>query len=179
MTNFIKTSAVALVLSAGLTSTTAAYADAATGEARAVQLEELATVDLQITGTTNFGTSMADILTGTVTPPPSGARINVAFEGTATGPLGGTMSGVDYLNIRADGRIELNVHATIVTPDGAQISYEAGGVSVAQPDGIGILRETVKLTTTAPDYAWVNGHTFIAEGTVDTNTGEIDLVLFK
>ncbi|MEO9468763.1 DUF3237 family protein [Parasphingorhabdus sp.] len=154
-------------------------AEAATGEERAVKMEEISVVALQITDTVDFGTTMEDVMSGAVTPPLSGTRLNIAFEGTTEGVLVGTMTGVDYSNIRADGRLELNIHAVIVTPEGDQIAYEANGVLVPQPDGVGIVREAAKLTTTSPNYAWVNGYTFISEGTVDTNTGKIDLVLYK
>ncbi|MEP3226300.1 MAG: DUF3237 family protein [Parasphingorhabdus sp.] len=153
--------------------------EALKGPQRTVQMEEMSVVNLQITDTIDFGTTMEDVMTGAVTPPSSGTRLNIAFEGTTTGVLAGTMAGVDYSNIRADGRLELNIQAVIVTPEGEQISYEANGVIVPQPDGVGIVREAAKLTTTSPNYAWVNGLTFLSEGTVDTSTGKIDLILYK
>lgn len=64
LTSLTKTTAVALALTAGIASTTVAYAEAAKGEACSVQLEEMAVVDMQITGTTNFG--YAFIAEGTV-----------------------------------------------------------------------------------------------------------------
>ncbi len=88
-----------------------------------VDWEEMSVVGLNLTEVVDFGTPMMDILSGDVTPPPQGARINVDFSGAATGALSGTMSGTDFMNIRADGRIDLNIHAVIVTPDGARIAY--------------------------------------------------------
>lgn len=141
--------------------------------------EEMAVVSLQITETIDFGTAMMDVLSGAIVSPPQGVRINVDFSGTTTGVLAGTMKGTDYLNIRADGRIDLNIHAVIVTPDGERIAYEAGGVSVPGEGGIGNITETAKLTTSSEKYAWVNGHTFVAKGTVNLESGEVKLVLSK
>ena len=62
------------------------------------------------------------------TPPPAeGARFDVYFEGPITGKLNGTVKGVDYLHIRADGRCQLNIHAEITTEDGKKISLAADG----------------------------------------------------
>ncbi len=172
VSKFTKASAFAIMTA--LISASPSFADIGTA-----MWDEMSVVDLQITEVSDFGTSMNDIMSGKVAPPPQGARINVAFEGTTKGVLAGTMKGVDYLNIRADGRIDLNIHAVIVTPDGARIAYEAGGVSVPGDGGIGQLTETVKLTTSSEKYAWVNTHTFVAKGTVNLNTGEVDMVLSK
>ncbi|MFK7963279.1 MAG: DUF3237 family protein [Burkholderiaceae bacterium] len=144
-----------------------------------VDWEEMSVVGLNLTEVVDFGTPMMDILSGEVAPPPQGARINVDFSGATTGALSGTMSGTDFMNIRADGRIDLNIHAVIVTPDGARIAYEAGGVSVPGEGGIGHITETAKLTTSSEKYAWVNGHTFVAKGTVNLESGEVALVLSK
>jgi hypothetical protein len=82
----------------------------------------------------------------------------VAFEGSATGPkLDGTIKGVDYINIRADGRVELHIHGEITTNDNQKIALFADGVATPQ-EGSPILqlRENVTLTTSSPAYAWVN-----------------------
>ena len=49
-------------------------------------------------------------------PPAEGARFDVHFEGPVTGPkFSGSAKGADYLHIRADGRIQLDIHAEITT----------------------------------------------------------------
>ncbi|MEO9823521.1 MAG: DUF3237 family protein [Paracoccaceae bacterium] len=174
LTNIAAATAVAGALA---TASVAAAKDA--GAERAVTLEEVSSVEMSITGVTDYGTSMADLLAGTVAPPAQGARLDIAFGGDTTGVLSGTMTGVDYANVRADGRFELNIHAEIVTPDGARIAYQATGVSVPGADGIAQVREVAKLTTSFEKYTWVNGLTFIAEGTVNTETGAISLKLYK
>ena len=90
--------------------------------------EKVYEYDLDITGTTDFGVSLEAILSGQETVPPQGARIDVTFVGQANGRLSGSVQGVDYLQIRADGRIDLNIKATIETANGQRIGLSAGGV---------------------------------------------------
>jgi hypothetical protein len=65
--------------------------------------------------------------------PLQGARIDVAFAGLATGRLTGSVQGVDYLRIRADGRIDLDIRATVETKDGCRIALSADGVVISLP----------------------------------------------
>ena len=130
---------------------------------------------LQFTKVTEFGTTLAGLLAGKESPPPAGARIDVAFEGTCFGRgLKGSVQGVDYLNMRADGRVDLHIHADITTNEEARIALEAGGVAILTPEStIGQLRENVTLTTSHPDYVWVNPIQVWATGTVDLDKGEV------
>lgn len=58
------------------------------------------------------------------------------------------MKGVDYLRLRADGRIDLDIRATIETDDGQRISLSADGVGIAHPGNpVADLSENVRLTT--------------------------------
>jgi hypothetical protein len=85
-------------------------------------------------------------MAGAAPPQPDGARFDVPFEGTSSGPkLKGRVAGVDYLRIRADGRFELHIHAEITTDDGQKIS----------------------LFTSSKAYPWVNGLQVWGTGTVD------------
>lgn len=123
----------------------------------------------KVTGMTEFGTSFEALMSGQTPPPPEGARFDVAFEGTASGSrLKGKAIGVDYLHIRADGRFQLHIHAAITTDDGCMISLHADGVALPREGSpIADLRENVTLTTSAPDYAWVNTLQVWATGTID------------
>ena len=79
--------------------------------------------------------------------PPQGARFDLAFEGNATGRLSGQVRGVDYLRMRADGRIALDIRAIIKTADAFRIGLSADGVAVLRPgEPIADLRENVTLT---------------------------------
>jgi hypothetical protein len=100
---------------------------------------------------TDYGVSMESILAGKEEVPPQGTRFDVAFEGNATGRLSGRVRGVDYLRMRADGRIDLDIRATIETSDGFRIGLSADGVAVLRPgEPIADLCENVTLTTCRP-----------------------------
>lgn len=120
------------------------------------------------TGMTEYGVSFGALMSGTVAPPPEGARFDVAFEGASTGKLTGKVSGIDYLRVRADGRFDLHIHAEITADDGEKISLHADGIAVPQPGSpVAGLRENVTLATSSMSYSWVNGLQVWAIGTVD------------
>src|SRR2546429_9978342 len=53
-------------------------------------------------------------------------NVGLYVEGTVTGPkLKGTVKGVDYANVRADGRLQLHFHAEITTEAGKKIAFFA------------------------------------------------------
>ncbi|MDN5943456.1 MAG: DUF3237 domain-containing protein, partial [Nitrospira sp.] len=55
-----------------------------------------------------YGVSLGAVLAGNTAVPPAGARFDVSFRGSLRGPrLSGTIVGVDYLHMRADGRAQL------------------------------------------------------------------------
>lgn len=137
--------------------------------------ELLYEVKVSFTKVTEYGLSMAAFLTRQKAPGPAGARIDVAFEGSLTGPkLKGRCSGVDYIHIRADGHVRLHIHAAIATDDGEQIAFFADGTG-APEEGTGLLKihENVTLSTSSPAYAWVNQLHIWAQGTVDPAKGEV------
>ena len=126
------------------------------------------------TKTEEFGVSFNDLLAGKVPPPPEGARYDVHFEAELKGPkLRGSGQGIDHLNMRADGRAELHIHANIHTPEGAQIAFFADGVGTLGADGVVQLRENVTLKSNDKAYAWVNPLQIWATGTANLKTGEI------
>lgn len=138
--------------------------------------EKIYEYDLDITGVTDYGVSLEDILAGRQAVPPQGARFDVAFEGRASGRLSGRVRGVDYLRLRADGRMDLDIRATIETAGGDRIALSADGVAVSDPAGpVAALFENVSLTTAAPRYAWVNARQIWAPGTVNLATGKIHI----
>ena len=133
----------------------------------------------KITGVTEYGASLAAIMSGEAPPPPTGLRVDVAFEGPVTGRVAGTMRGVDYLNVRADGRTQLDVRGSLVTEDDVMIACAIGGVAHPADDApTTALREHVQLTTAAPEYAWVNELELWGVGKVDLAAGTIDVEVF-
>jgi hypothetical protein len=126
-------------------------------------------VTLQITGTKEYGVSFAALMAREVTPPVKGARFDVPFEGKATGPkLNGAAEGIDYVRVRADGRLELHIHETIRTEDGHNISVHGDGVATPRPEGsIADVRVNMTLFASSKDYAWVNQVPVSGIGTID------------
>jgi hypothetical protein len=138
--------------------------------------EKIYEYDLDITGVTDYGVSLDAILAGTQKIPPQGVRVDVAFEGHANGRLAGRVRGVDYLRMRADGRIDLDIHASIETADGHRVALAANGVATPRAaEPIADLFENVGLSTAAEGYAWVNARQVWAVGTVDLAAGKIHI----
>jgi hypothetical protein len=138
--------------------------------------EKIYEYDLDVTGMTDYGVSLEAILSGKEKIPPQGVRIDVAFEGRATGRLAGRVRGVDYALVRADGRFDLDIRATIETDDGCRVALSADGVAVPRAaEPIADLFENVSLATAAEAYAWVNTRQIWAPGTVNLATGKIHI----
>jgi len=124
---------------------------------------------------TEYGVDLNMLLSGAAPPPAEGARFDVHVEGNVAGPkLNGTVKGVDYINVRADGRLQVHFHAEITTEDGKKIALFADGV-VAPRRGspVALLRANITLATSVAEYSWVNSIQVWAPGTVDFAKGEI------
>ena len=134
----------------------------------------------QVTQTVEYGVS-ADAMFAGEPPPPEGARFDLYLEGPLCGgKLDGTVRGVVYLNFRADGRVELHIHAEILTENGKNVALEAGGIAVRQ-DGSSLLelREHVSLRSNHAELVWVNGLEIWARGMVDVASGQVQLRAFS
>jgi hypothetical protein len=141
--------------------------------------EHLYDADMQFTRFSDYGVRLQDLNSGRVIPPPAGARIDLAFEGTIDGPnLKGTIVGVDYIVVRADGRFQLNIQATITTDDGATIAVAADGVAMPSGGVLVPLRKNVQMTTAAPKYAWVNQLQIWVRGSADMSAGRLRWMAF-
>ena len=86
----------------------------------------------KITQVVEYGASADALISGQTPPPAEGARVDIYFEGPISGKLNGTVKGVDYLHVRADGRCQLNIHAEITTEDGKKIALAADGVAIQE-----------------------------------------------
>jgi hypothetical protein len=103
-------------------------------------------------------------------------RFDVPFEGVSTGRLTGTVTGIDYIRVRADGRFELHIHAAITTQGGENIAVFADGIAIPRPDSpVADLRENVTLHTSSKSCTWVNGLQIWAAGTVDLAKQEVNV----
>ena len=138
--------------------------------------EKIYEYDLDVTGVTDYGVGLDAILSGKEQVPPQGIRFDTAFEGRASGRLAGRVRGVDYARTRADGRVDLDIRATIETANGQRIALSADGVAIPRADEpIADLFENVSLSTAGEDYAWVNTRQIWATGTVNFSTGKIHI----
>jgi Protein of unknown function (DUF3237) len=131
--------------------------------------ELLYKVTLNITGIKEYGVSFAALTAGQAPPPVEGARFDVAFEGTATGPkLNGAAEGIDYVRVRANGRLELHIHESIRTEDGQNIAAHGDGVAILRPGrSIADLRVSMTLFNSSKDYTWLDQLQVWAVGTID------------
>ena len=119
--------------------------------------EKIFEYDLDILTVTDYGVNMEAILAAQETVPLQGAQFDVTLAGSIKGRIVGSVRGIDYFQVRADGRRELDLRATIETDDGHRIAFYADGVATPR-DGEPIVDLAVKidLTTAAAAYAWVN-----------------------
>lgn len=131
----------------------------------------------QVTRIVEYGVSAEAVLMRRSPPPKEGARLDLHLEGpVVAGRLKGSVTAVDYLNMRADGRAELHIHGYITVDEGNKVALEAGGVAIPEGDSsIFQLREHVGLTSNHPSLAWVNSTELWARGTVDVSTGQVHL----
>jgi hypothetical protein len=114
-------------------------------------------VKYEITGIDEFGSSFEELLQGKLEIPKEGFRANVWLKGEVTGPeVEGIAEGADYLYVRADGRMQLDVKVTLTTKDGKKIAFTGEGVALPQPDGVIKLEEYVTLFSSHPEYAHLN-----------------------
>jgi hypothetical protein len=138
--------------------------------------EKIYEYDVDVTGVTDSGVALQDILSGKAQVPPQGVRVDVAFDGRSAGRLAGHVRGVDYAQARADGRISLDIRAVIETADGARIALSADGVaSLRAGEPIADLYENVSLSTAAAAYAWINTRQVWGVGTVNFASGKIHI----
>jgi hypothetical protein len=128
------------------------------------------------TNIVEYGTPLAAVLSGQAPIPPAGARFDIAFAGDVQGQLAGRLEAIDYLNVRADGRMDLDLRGTLTTPEGARIAFAAGGVCLPAPGSTeALLRENVRLSTAHADYAWLGTREIWAIGYADLAASRVFL----
>ena len=113
-----------------------------------------------------FCTIEAELVMNVIGKTPGGMRIDFPFEGTATGPHWEgerPVSGVDYVTVRSDGNMALDVHAVIGEKREA-VSYRGNGVSIVNPDQSADPKELITFETGNEDLAWLNNEIGVAFG---------------
>jgi len=109
---------------------------------------------------------------------PIGMRIDFPFEGTATSPHWEgerPVRGVDYVTVRSDGNMDLDIHGVIGEKREA-VSYQATGVSIANADRSANPKELITFQTGNEDLAWLNDEVAVAFGT--GASGKLTLEIF-
>lgn len=105
-----------------------------------------------------FCTVKASMTPRLVGKTPAGFRIDYPFEGTATSPHWEgerPVRGVDYVTVRDDGNMDLDIHATIGEKK-ETVSYTATGVSIAHEDRTASPQELIVFQTGNEELAWLN-----------------------
>jgi hypothetical protein len=127
--------------------------------------------DVRLTEVREFGFSWHDFATENRTIPPQGLQFEIHFEGEVNGEeLQGRIKGVDYLTVRSDKRLFLNLHATITIDDGALIKVVENGINDR-----GALQLNMDFHTNDDRYTWLNHKHVWGVGTVDFATGKVKI----
>lgn len=127
-------------------------------------------VDLLFTITANTGDPAPVVI------PRAGGNLTVitVMSGTFEGPaLRGRVlpvAGGDWISVRDDGSMRLDVRIVLETDDGALIYMTYGGVGLADADGSLSLRTAPLFETADERYTWLNRLQAVATGTVGPGT---------
>lgn len=134
---------------------------------------------LHLTGIDEYGVSWLELLSGEADLPKEGARFDIHFEGTLSGPkINGTIKGIDYLTVRADGRFMLDIHAAIKTNDGESIAVYEDGQLIPNESGINDLKLNMHFTTASDKYGWLNKVQGWSVGPVNNKNGEVNVKVY-
>jgi hypothetical protein len=134
-------------------------------------------LNVQISGIVDFGMTLDQVLSGTPLTS-SGTRLDISWEGTIAGVIKGRVSGIDYLYVRPDGRMELHIHGVITTEDEARVSFSALGACMLNDNGTARLSEYMTMHTCFEQYTWVNQTALRAVGLVDLAAASISLQVY-
>ena len=131
--------------------------------------------DIQLTSIKEYGFTWKDFSEQSKPIPKEGLKFEINFEGTITGEkIKGRVQGIDYLTVRADGRLFLDLHASIATDDGSTIYVKESGINQN-----GNLLLNMDFHTNDSRYNWLN-HTHVwCKGQVNFSTGKVLVKGFK
>lgn len=112
---------------------------------------------------------------------PAGMRIDFPFEGTAKSEHWEgerPVQGMDYVTVRSDGNMSLDIHGTIGEKR-ETVSYRAIGVSIANEDKSANPKELIVFETGNEDLAWLNNEVGVAFGHGAGGKITLDIFLIK
>ncbi len=114
---------------------------------------------------------------------PSGSRLIAAVEGgTFSGDrLSGTVipPGGDWVTLRDDRSIKLDVRVLLVTDDGESILMTYQGIGIPSEDGPTQLRTAPSFETGAEAYAWLNNVQAVGIGTSENSVVTYEVYALK
>jgi len=112
---------------------------------------------------------------------PAGMRIDFPFQGTATSDHWEgerPVKGMDYVTVRSDRNMTLDIHGTIGEKREA-VAYTATGVSIANEDQSADPKELIVFSTGNEDLAWLNNEVGVAFGHGAGGKITLDIYLIK
>jgi hypothetical protein len=112
---------------------------------------------------------------------PAGMRIDFPFEGVATSPHWEgkrPVKGVDYVTVRSDGNMALDIHG-MIGEKREKVAYSATGVSIANPDKTANPKELIVFETGNEDLAWLNDEVAVAFGSGGNGKITLDIYLIR
>jgi len=112
---------------------------------------------------------------------PAGMRIDFPFQGNATSDHWEgerPVKGMDYVTVRSDGNMALDIHGTIGEKREA-VAYTATGVSIANEDQSADPKELIVFSTGNDDLAWLNNEVGVAFGHGAGGKITLDIYLIK
>jgi hypothetical protein len=112
---------------------------------------------------------------------PAGMRIDFPFDGTAVGPHWEgqrTVSGIDFVTLRSDGNMDLDIHATIGEKR-ETVGYRGTGVSIVSADGSAQPRELITFQTGNEDLSWLNNEIGVAFGKGESGKLTVEVFLIR
>jgi hypothetical protein len=128
-----------------------------------------------------FCTITADMGMRVMGNTPAGMRIDFPFQGTAVGPHWEgerPVSGIDYVTVRGDGNMDLDIHASIGEKR-ETVAYRGIGVSIANPDKSAEPRELLTFQTGNEDLSWMNNEIGVAFGRGESGKLTVEVYLVK
>jgi hypothetical protein len=145
----------------------------------AMRGEKIYEMDLDLTGVTDFGVSMDAITTGKEAIPLHGVRFDLAVNGRTKGRIAGRAHGADFLRVRADGRMELDLRLTIETEDGRRIALSGDGQAAPRSGEPTLdIFGNIRLSTADKEYSWVNERQIWSVGTANMAARKLHIEAF-
>jgi hypothetical protein len=128
-----------------------------------------------------FCTVEADLAMNVIGKAPAGMRIDFPFQGTATSEHWEgerAVQGIDYVTVRSDSNMSLDIRATIGEKREA-VSYKGSGVSIVNEDQSADPKELIVFETGNEDLAWLNDEVAVAFGHGAAGKITLDIYLIR